>query len=129
MYKKFFWTYFTKYLSSSKSEEFNIKDIEVLVGKEEQPWFKPAHIEKYLGIACIITSTTKLGKEDIKDMYFTYLRLSFKWKGRSVAWITPPPLFPPPPFKILFFSSHLPVLFSSLQNLESIKVRHLTIIS
>ena len=64
--KKFFWTYFTKYLSSSKSEEFNIKDIEVLVGKEEQPWFKPAHIEKYLGIACIITSTTKLGKEETR---------------------------------------------------------------
>ena len=33
-------------LSSSKSEEFSLKDIEVLVEGEEQHWFKWAHIGK-----------------------------------------------------------------------------------
>ena len=39
----------------SKSEEFNFKDIEVLVDNKEQNWFKRAHIRRYLGIAHIIT--------------------------------------------------------------------------
>ena len=29
--------------NSRKSEEFNVNDIEVLVVKEDQPWFKQAH--------------------------------------------------------------------------------------
>ena len=32
--------------SSSKSEEFNLKDIQVLVDNEKQPWFKQAHTGK-----------------------------------------------------------------------------------
>ena len=36
--------------SCSKSEEFNFKDTEVLLDKENQPWFKIAHVDKILGI-------------------------------------------------------------------------------
>ena len=36
--------------ASSKSEEFSLKDIEVLVHGEEQNWFKPAHVGKVLGL-------------------------------------------------------------------------------
>ena len=41
---------------SSKSEEFNLKDIEVLVESEEQNWFKRAHVGKFLGLKHIDTS-------------------------------------------------------------------------
>ena len=50
----------------SKSEEF----IEVLVDNKVQNWFKRAHIGWYLGIAHIITSTTKLLEEDIRSQAF-----------------------------------------------------------
>ena len=43
----------------SRPEEFSLKDIEVLVDNKEQIWFKRAHIGRFLGIACIITSTAK----------------------------------------------------------------------
>ena len=49
---------------SSKSEEFSINDIEVLADNKEQNWFKRAHIGQYLGIACTITSISKLSEED-----------------------------------------------------------------
>ena len=49
---------------SSRSEEFNLNDIEVLVDSKEQDWFKRAHTGQYLGIARIITSTSKLSEED-----------------------------------------------------------------
>ena len=42
--------------TSSKSEEFNLKDIEVLVDSEEQIWFKQAHFGKFLGLENIRTS-------------------------------------------------------------------------
>ena len=35
---------------SNKSEEFSLKDIEVLVDSEEQNWFKRAHAGKFLGL-------------------------------------------------------------------------------
>ena len=54
----------------SKHEEFSIKDIEVLVDKKEQNWFKRTHIGQYLGIAPIITSTAKLSEEDIRSRAF-----------------------------------------------------------
>ena len=41
---------------SSKSEDFNLKDIEVLVDREEQNWFKRAHVGKCLGLKHIDTS-------------------------------------------------------------------------
>ena len=53
-----------------KPEEFNLDDIEVIVDKKEQNWFKRAHIGRYLGIACIITSTAKLSEEDIRSRAF-----------------------------------------------------------
>ena len=56
--------------AGSKSEEFSLKDIEVLVESEEQNWFKRAHIGWYLGIAHIITSTDKLSEEDIRSRVF-----------------------------------------------------------
>ena len=51
----------------SKSEEFSLQDIEVIVDNKEQTWFKRAHIGRYLGIARIITLTTKLSEEDIRS--------------------------------------------------------------
>ena len=36
-----------------------------IVDNKEQNWFKRAHIGRYLGIARIITSATKLAEEDI----------------------------------------------------------------
>ena len=50
--------------SSSKSEEFNLKDIEVLVDSEEQSWFKRDHAGTFLEISHIDTSTAKLGQDD-----------------------------------------------------------------
>ena len=55
---------------SSKPEEFNLCDIEVVVDSGEQHWFKRAHIGWYLGIAHIITSTSKLSEEGIKSRAF-----------------------------------------------------------
>ena len=55
---------------SSKSEEFNLNNIEVLVDKKEQNWFKRAHMLQYLRRAHIITSTTKLSEEDIRSRVF-----------------------------------------------------------
>ena len=56
--------------NGSRSEQFSIKDIEVLVDSKEQPWFKRAHLGRYLGIASIIISTTKLAEEDIRSQAF-----------------------------------------------------------
>ena len=50
--------------SSSKSEEFNLKDIQVLVDNEKQPWFKQAHTGKYISISHIDKFTAKLGQDD-----------------------------------------------------------------
>ena len=49
---------------------FSIKDIEVVVDKKGQNWFKRAHIGRYLGIARIITSTAKLSEKDIRSRAF-----------------------------------------------------------
>ena len=54
----------------SKPEEFSLNNIEVLVDKNEQNWFKRAHIGQYLAIARIITSTAKLSEEDIRSHAF-----------------------------------------------------------
>ena len=35
--------------ASSKSEEFSLKDIKVVVDSEEQNWFKQARVGKFLG--------------------------------------------------------------------------------
>ena len=56
--------------ASKKSEEFSLKDIEVLVDNKEQNWFKRAHIGRYLGMARIITSAAKLSEEDIRSQAF-----------------------------------------------------------
>ena len=53
--------------NNSKSEEFSLKDIELFVDSKKQPWFHQAHTKQYLGIAYIITSTTKLPEEDLKS--------------------------------------------------------------
>ena len=47
---------------SSKSEEFNFKDIEVLVDSEEQNWFKRAQVGNFLGLKHIDTSVGGLDK-------------------------------------------------------------------
>ena len=52
---------------SSKSVEFNLNDIEVLVDRKEQNWFKRAHIGRYLGITHLISSIGKLPEEDVRS--------------------------------------------------------------
>ena len=47
---------------SSKSKEFNLNDIEVLVDSEEQNWFKRSHVGKFLGLKLIDTSVGDLDK-------------------------------------------------------------------
>ena len=50
---------------SSKSEEFSLKDTEVLVDSEEQNWFKLAHVGKFLGFQHIDTSVEGLDKREM----------------------------------------------------------------
>ena len=56
---------------SSKSKEFNLNDIGVLVDSKEHNWFKRAQVRKFLGIARIITSNGKLLKKDKKSRTFS----------------------------------------------------------
>ena len=58
----------------NKSEEFNLKDIEVLVDNKEQRWFKRAHVGKFLGLVHIRRSTAKLAEEDQKLRPFCRLK-------------------------------------------------------
>ena len=69
---------------SSKSEEFSLNDIEVLVDSEEQNCFKRAHTGQYLGIARIITLTSKLSEEEIRS--WPSFRLRGVWAGGSIVW-------------------------------------------
>ena len=48
--------------NSSKFEEFNFKDIEMLVDSEDQHWFKRTHVEKFWGREDIRTSLIGLEK-------------------------------------------------------------------
>ena len=48
--------------NSSKSEEFNLKNIELLVDSEESNWFKRSPIGKFWGIEDIRISLTGLEK-------------------------------------------------------------------
>lgn len=53
--------------NSSRFKEFNLKDIEMLVENKEQPLFKRIYAGRYVGIACIITSTIELAEDDMKS--------------------------------------------------------------
>ena len=55
---------------TSKSEEFSIKDIEILVDNKEQKWLQKAHVVKFLGLVHIHRSTAKLADEDQKTRAF-----------------------------------------------------------
>ena len=48
--------------NGSKSEEFNLKNIELLVHSEEQNWFKQSPVGKFWGIEDIRTSLIGLEK-------------------------------------------------------------------
>ena len=48
--------------ASSKPEQFDLKDIVVLVDSEEQNWFKWAHVGKFLGLKHIDTLVEGLDK-------------------------------------------------------------------
>ena len=88
---------------SGKPEEFSLKDIEVAVDSEEQNWFKRAHIGRYLGIARIITSTSKLSEEDKKTRAFLQAEVGISCMDRLGKTS-----------KIMMFSSRLLALFMSL---------------
>ena len=51
---------------SSKSEELSLNDIEVLVDKKEQNWFKRAHVGNFLGLVHIYRSKAMLAGKDQK---------------------------------------------------------------
>ena len=51
--------------ASNKSEEFSLKDIEVLVDSEEQNWLKRAHVWKFLRIEDMRMSLNGLEKYEI----------------------------------------------------------------
>ena len=51
---------------SNKSEEFSLKDIEVLVDSEEQNWFKWVLVEKFLGLFQTEKSLVGLDKCEIR---------------------------------------------------------------
>ena len=55
---------------SSKPEEFNIKDIEILVDSEEQNWFKRALVGKFLGLVYIHRSTAKANRRRSENSGF-----------------------------------------------------------
>ena len=88
---------------SGKPGEFGLKDIEVAVDSEEQNWFKRAHIGRYLGIARIITSTSKLSEEDKKTQAFLQAEGGISCMD-SLGKTS----------KIMIFSFRLLVLFMSL---------------
>ena len=52
--------------ASSKSEEFSLKDIEVVIDSEEQNWFKRAHVGKFLGLPQTEKSLVGLDKCEIR---------------------------------------------------------------
>ena len=51
--------------ASGKSEEYSIKDIEMLVDSKEQNWFKWAQVGKFLGLKHIDTSVEGLDKYEM----------------------------------------------------------------
>ena len=53
--------------SRNKFEEFNPKDIEMLVDSKEEPWFKQAHIGTFWRLVYIHRLTAKLADEDQKS--------------------------------------------------------------
>lgn len=63
--------------SSRKSEQFNLKDIEMLVDRKAQHWFKQTSIKKLLGLVYIHRSTAKLGDEDQNFRLFCKLTGDF----------------------------------------------------
>ena len=50
---------------SNGSEQFSLKDIEVIIDSEEQKWFKRAHVRIFLGLENIRTSLNDLDKSKI----------------------------------------------------------------
>ena len=54
----------------SKSEQFNLKYIKVLVDKNDQNWFKKAYVAKFLRLVHIHRSTARLADEDQKTQPF-----------------------------------------------------------
>ena len=54
----------------SKPEEFNVKDIEMLVDSEEQNWFKWTHVGTSLGLIDIHRSTGRLADKYPKTRAF-----------------------------------------------------------
>ena len=61
---------------SGKPEEFNLKDIEVIVNGKEQNWFRRAHVGKFLGLVHIHISMSKLTDEDQKTWAFLQAGMS-----------------------------------------------------
>ena len=54
---------------SNMSEEFSLKDIEVLVDKKGQNWFKRAHVRKFWGLAKILMSVEGLDTHEMPQRH------------------------------------------------------------
>ena len=69
--------------ASSKSEEFSLNDIEVLVDGEEQNWFKWAHVGKFLDLPQIEKSLVGLDKCEIctRNDFDPTLTTATGWSG------------------------------------------------
>ena len=74
---------------SNKSEEFSLKDIEVLVGSGEQNWFKRVHAGKYLGLKDIEPSTRGLDKRETCARHYIKAAPHARGGGRGegVGWL------------------------------------------
>ena len=68
---------------SSKSEEFNLNDIEVLVDSQEQNWFKRAHVGKFLGLEKILMSVKGLDDCEMptRSVIKATVNNSYPWPG------------------------------------------------
>ena len=68
---------------TNKSEEFSLKDIEVLIDSEGKNWFKRAHVGKFLGLAKILISVEGLDTEEMpqKDDIKAMVSNPYPWSG------------------------------------------------
>ena len=91
---------------NSKSKEFNLSNIEVLVDREEQNWFKQAHVGKFLGLKHIDTSMGHLDKSLGLCMSLKNLKKTRVKHLRSTSW------------KILYYVGLMQELKRSKENIN-----------
>ena len=68
---------------NSKSEEFSLNDIEVLVDNKEQNWFKRARVGKFLGLTKILMSVEGHNTQEMpqRDYIKAIVSDPYPWPG------------------------------------------------